>query len=203
MVDVSEESEFVDMEPDIAAEAIDNPGGPEFASWRSYRDFEERVLRKRRHIWDRAIQAFLETVLKTRPDRDEKIPKDAIFWRAQLGVEYKPVKDEDGIEVGEEPVGYSRDRMKPKADYAREGRANSAGIPVLYLASSKLTAISEVRPWVESEISVGQFRITRDLRAIDLSRGHGWSSWEGLTWKQLIGEEDPDAEAKKGGLDRY
>ena len=185
------------MEQDVMAEAIDNPQVPEFASWRSYWRFEERVRRKRRHIWDQGIQDFLETILKTRRGRDLEIPTNEIFWRAQLGVEYCPLKDEDGIEIGEEPVGYSRERMKPRAEYAKEGRANSAGIPVLYLASTERTAISEVRPWVESDVSLAQFRITRELRAIDLSQGHGRSSWEGFTRRQLFGEEEPDADAKE------
>ena len=184
------------MNQDLLAEAVDDPQIPEFASWRSYRKFEERVIRYRRHIWDRRIGAFLDTVMRTRQNGDAEIPKGAVLWRAQLGVDYVPLRDASDEEVGEEPMGFSGARMKPVAKYAREGRANSSGIPVLYLASTEQTAISEVRPWVGSEVSVAQFRVTRKLNAIDLTQGHGKSSWSGLTLKQMWGKEEVDAEDK-------
>ena len=175
---------------------VDNPEMPEFASWRSYHKFEERVKRHRRHIWNREIDAFLNTVLQTRQNRDFEIPVDTLVWRAQLGIKYNILRDECGEEIGEEWVGFSRSRMKPLAQYAKASRANSSGIPVLYVASTEQTAISEVRPWVGSELSVAQFRITRQLNAIDLTQGHGKSSWSGLTLKQLSGREEPDTETK-------
>ena len=182
---------------DLLPEQVDDPQVPEFASWRSYRKFEERVMRHRRHIWDRSINSFLETVMQTRQGRDFVIPEGAILWRAQLGVDYTPTRDASGEELVEVPMGFSEDRMKPTAQFAGEGRANSWGIPVLYLASTEPTAISEVRPWVGSEVSVAQFKVVRDLNAIDLTQGHGESSWSGLTLKQLWGEEEPDAQAKQ------
>ena len=113
------------------------------------------------------------------------------LWRAQLGVDCTPFEDESDEEVGGQPIGFSRARMKPVAEYAREGRANSSGIPVLYLASTEKTAISEVRPWVGSEVSVAQFRVTRQLNAIGLTQGHGKSSLGVLTWSQFFGDEEP------------
>ena len=184
------------MNPDNLTEAVDDPQTPEFASWKSYRKFEERVIRYRRHIWDRAIGAFLDTVMRTSQNRAAEIPKGIILWRAQLGVDYVPFRDASGEEAGEEPMGLSGTRMQPIAEYTREGRANSSGIPVLYLASTERTAISEVRPWVGSEVSVAQFRVTRPLNAIDLTPGHGKPSWSGLTLNQLWGKEEVNAEDK-------
>ena len=174
------------MNPDLLT--VDDSEIPEFASWRSYRKFEERVIRYRRHIWDREIGAFLDTVTRTRQNRDAEIPKGTILWRAQLGVDYVPLRDASGEEVGEETMGFADARMKPVAEYTREGRANSSGIPVLYLASTEQTAISEVRPWVGSEVSVAQVRVARQLNAINLTQGHGMSSWSGLTLNQLMGQ---------------
>ena len=134
--------------------------------------------------------------MRTRRNRDAEIREGTILWRAQLGVEYIPIRDASGEEVGEEPMGFSGTRMKPVAKYATEGRANSSGIPVLYLASTEQTAVSEVRPWVGSEVSVAQFRVTRKLNAINLTQGHGKSSWSGLTLKQMWGKEEVDAEDK-------
>ena len=184
------------MNTDLLAETVDDPQIPEFGSWRSYRKFEERVRRNRRHIWNREIEAFLDTVMRTRHNRDAEIAKGTVLWRAQLGVNYVPLRDSSGEEVGEEPIGFSSDRMKPVAEHAREGRANSSGIPILYLASTEQTAISEVRPWVGSEVSVAQFRIARQLNAIDLTQGHGESSWSRLTLNQLWGKKEVSAEEK-------
>ena len=151
------------MKRNLSPEAMDDPQILEFASWRSYRKFEQRVKRYRRHICDREIEAFLKTVVQGRQGRDAEILKDTILWRAQLGVDYVPLKDEDGQEFGEDPMEFSGTMMKPVAEYTREGRANSSGIPVLYLASTEQTAISEVRPWVGTEVSVAQFRVTASL----------------------------------------
>ena len=124
------------------------------------------------------------------------IPQKTILWRAQPGIDYIPLTNEGEI-VGEEPVGLPSTRMKPVPEHTREGRANSAGIPVLYLASTERTAVSEVRPWVGSELSVAQFKVTRELRAVNLTPRHGMSSWEGLTFAQLGGREETDAEGKE------
>jgi RES domain-containing protein len=59
--------------------------------------------------------------------------------------------------------------MIPPKRGASEGRANSKGIPVLYLATDRETAMSEIRPWIGSNISVGTFRTRKDLRVIDCS----------------------------------
>ena len=154
------------------------------------------MIRERRHIWSPKIQNFLDTVLATLRDRDMEIPEGSVLWRAQLGIDFVPLT-EDGSQYGEEPIGLPPERMKPTADYSREGRANAPGIPVLYLASTKQTAISEVRPWVGSDVSVAQFKIVRNLRAIDLTQGHGLSSWEGMSSRQLTGADSPDAEARE------
>ena len=134
--------------------------------------------------------------MRTLQNRELEIPKGTILWRAQLGIDYLPITDASGEEVDEEPIGFPGTRMKPVAEHARESRANSSGIPVLYLASTEQTAISETRPWVQSEVSVAQFRITRKLKAINLTQGDDKSPWSSLTLEQIWGKEEVDAEDK-------
>lgn len=62
--------------------------------------------------------------------------------------------------------------MKPLPYSAQEGRVNPKGIPCLYLATDKETAMAEVRPWIGTTISAGPFRMARDLTVIDFSVGH-------------------------------
>jgi hypothetical protein len=180
----------------MAAE-LDDPQKPEFASWRSFWNFSERVRHQRRYVWDAHIKAFTSTVLATVKDRDITLQKGIVLYRAQAGVEWISQKDDDGNELGEEPVGHGRTRMKPRASRAVEGRANPAGVPVLYLGTTEETAISEIRPWIGAEVSLAQFQLARNLRAIDLSRGHGKWSFVEIGFGELLGGNTPNATAKE------
>jgi hypothetical protein len=62
--------------------------------------------------------------------------------------------------------------MMPLSHAAHEGRVNPKGIPCLYVANNKKTAMAEVRPWVGSQVSVSQLRIMREIKLIDFSKGH-------------------------------
>ena len=170
---------------------LDDPQASEFASWRSYINFAKKVRRERRFVWDSEVNAFLETVRATIQDRDSNIPKGIILYRAQRGIQYR--EDEKGVDIS----AFEATRMKPLNDRAREGRANPPGIPMLYLASDERTAISEVRPWIGSEVSVAQIRIVRELNAINLSFGHGLSVAKYLDFDELIGKKQPSRETKE------
>ena len=65
------------------------------------------------------------------------------------------------------PVPFAIERMKPLIERAHEGRANPKGIPCLYVASHKKTAISEVRPWIGAFVSVAIMETVRPLRVVD------------------------------------
>ncbi len=60
--------------------------------------------------------------------------------------------------------------MRPLKDSATEGRANPKGIPCLYVASERETAMSEIRPWIGSTVSVAKFSNKNELRLIDFSK---------------------------------
>lgn len=63
---------------------------------------------------------------------------------------------------------YRKNEMgAPPAEVATHGRANPAGIPVLYLASNPDTAVAEIRPHVGESVSVATFE-THNLRVVDL-----------------------------------
>ena len=176
---------------------FDDPEKPEFASWSSFQAFAQRVRHARRYVWQDDVQAFLDTVFATLKDRDVQIKEGRILYRAQLGIKYDTVLDKNKNEISEEPHGFGRERMKPLANRAKDGRVNPAGIPVLYLSSHEKTAISEVKPWIGSEISVAQFKVLRNLRAVNLTFGHGQSPILYLGYEHLLGEGTPDAEKKQ------
>jgi len=143
----------------------------EFNSWHSFRTFEQTVKRKNRYFHDSEVENFLQTVLATSINRKTDLPKNRYLWRAQLGHAWKKhYQDEEYF--GEIPAPYLPERMKPLGHEAAEGRANPKGIPCLYLATTKETAMAEVRPWLDSLISVGQFRTCNDNVLIDCSVHH-------------------------------
>jgi len=134
-----------------------------FESWQSYSKFERAVKHHSRYIHSPDIKAFLEIVLKTAENRIEILPKNIFFWRAQLGHDLI----EQDEEVGKVPAPYPPERMQPRPDQSMEGRANPKGIPYLYLASERDTALAEVRPWIGSYVSICQFKTLKELRVVN------------------------------------
>jgi hypothetical protein len=138
----------------------------EFKSWRSFWEFEEATKNRTRYVYSPEVQAFLDTVLQTTEKRIEVLAQEHFLWRAQLGCGLEP-HYEEGEHVYDTDAPLSPDRMKPLSGRASEGRANPKGIPYLYLATNRDTALAEVRPWMGSSISVGQFKTLRELRLVN------------------------------------
>ena len=76
------------------------------------------------------------------------------WYRARIEEMGKPYKT---VEMGAPP--------KEKVSH---GRANPAGIPYLYLGSSKDTAVAEVRPHPGEKVSVAKFTVGDGLKIVDL-----------------------------------
>lgn len=74
-------------------------------------------------------------------------------------------------------------RMMPLRGRASDRRVNPRGIPCLCMATSKDTAISEVRPAIGAYVTVAVMKCLRELRLIDCSV---------LTKKQFIYLKEPD-----------
>ncbi len=142
-----------------------HPG--EFASWRSYWRFAQSVSRDYRYIRSPEDEAFLTAVLETSQSRRVEVPEGRLFWRAQQGHDWRPMDSDTDDTI---PCAYKRERMKPQTDRATDGRANPRGIPSLYLATTREAAMSEVRPWIGSLVSAGQFRTNRPLTMVDCAR---------------------------------
>ena len=92
------------------------------------------------------------------------------MWPSWRDVRFPFYQDDEYID--DLPAAYSPERMKPLQDRAAEGRANSKGIPVLYLSTHRKTAMSEVRPWLGSLVSCAHFKTTRALKIVDFSVYH-------------------------------
>ena len=159
----------------------------EFKTWRSYSDFSRVVKNNNRYFHDENIEQFLKTILSTSENRKFDLPNKRYLWRAQLGHGWMPVYQEDEY-VTDIPAPFPPNRMKPLVREAAEGRANPKGIPYLYLATTKETAMAEVRPWLGSKISVGQFETKKDMVLINCAVHQKGTPWY---------FDEPDAEEKE------
>ena len=135
----------------------------DFKSWRSYWYFEAAVKRQARYIRDAETHAFLDAVADTATTRVQTIPAQISLWRAQRGNGWRQGNEY----IPDQEMPYPPERMKPCPDRASEGRANPKGIPYLYLATCRQTALAEMRAGKGSLISVGLFKTCRDLRIVN------------------------------------
>jgi len=142
-----------------------------FSDVHDYYTFANLVKKCRAPLYPKA-RNFLGSVRETMSERELTVSRGAAFYRAQIGFDV-----EDDEEHGPSLSGYSEDRMVPKLEYVRAGRANADNQVVLYLATSVETAISELRPWLEQEISVAVFATRRELKIANLTPGYGTNSY--------------------------
>lgn len=140
----------------------------DFSSPRDFLNFRSEVSHRSRYLHSANGERFLDAVADTCKSRLQKIGEGAEFWRAQIGHDW--TSDADGRRIsGPHP----ENRMRPWQDRAYEGRVNAKGIPCLYLATTRDVAMSEVRPWIGSILSVARFTLGRDVTVVDCSQYHG------------------------------
>lgn len=145
-------------------------GAARFRDEYSYDRFWREVTRSRRHVLSPEAQEFLRVVTATCKERLFTVGTEQTFWRAQLGCRTEE-REQNGVPYDEE-LPYCPQRMSPRAERAKEGRANAKGISCLYVATTKETAMSEVRPWVGALVSVAELQVVRTITIVDCSKLH-------------------------------
>ena len=138
---------------------------------RDFLNFRSEVSYRTRYLHSANGEKFLRAVADTCKARLRNFSEGAEFWRAQVGHDW--TSDADGRRIsGPHP----ETRMRPWQDRAYEGRVNAKGIPCLYLATTREVAMSEVRPWIGSILSVARFSLGRDVTVVDCSKYHGFDA---------------------------
>jgi RES domain-containing protein len=125
--------------------------------------------------------------------REQFFPAGSKLWRAQLGSDWDDVETEGRIVIAQIPGPLAPERMKPRRNEAIEGRVNPRGIPCLYLATRRDTAIAEVRPWLDAHVSVALFETIRELTIVNV-----WSDTPMRQVRSYVGE--PDAEMRNAAV---
>ena len=136
-----------------------------------YQRFAKQVSSESRYFWSEEVQTFLTDIKETMKNRVATVTENKPLWRARIGCEWLPVYAQ-GIHIDDEPEPFDATNLMPLLDKATEGRANPKGIPVLYVAGDRKTAVSEVRPWVGAQVSVAQLQPTKELKIIDCAKYH-------------------------------
>lgn len=155
-----------------------------FTDYRAYWNFSNRVRNSNRYALDDFSLEFVRVFRESVHEREETIRGGSKLVRAVR--DYQEIYGEYGEVTN--ITGASEERILPKRQFAYDGRANPSGVVTLYLASSKKTAVSEVRPWVGEAISIAWLSIVRDLRIVNLSIGHGKNIFFELTMSELTGD---------------
>ena len=112
--------------------------------------------KNRFHLPDH-LEAIVDNFIAYRKRNNiSRINKESTYFRARThGITQSAVYPQE--EMG-----------APPSKVAGPGRLNSEGMPVLYVATTIDTAISEVRPWKGAEVSVAEMITTKTLTLISL-----------------------------------
>lgn len=173
-------------------------GNYEFVSPDEWGEFCAYLLKQNRYILSKKWKDFIETVLFTAKKRERLLKSGSVLFRARIGRnEREYVNDEGHWEFDVSPL-FPQEIDAPLSGKAIEGRINPKGISYLYLANTIETAISEVRPWLKQEVTVGRFSLGKDILVVDASQDkhsqHIFSErkieeplekWEPFIWRDI------------------
>lgn len=159
-----------------------------FYSAHSFLGFNYEVENNGRYILNKSQLDFLNALKLSWNKRKIIIPKNTEVFRAQISHIENWIRDNDGMIINNEILPSEDKRLIPKKEYAYEGRLNPKGIIVFYSSVSKETAMSELRPWINSLITVGTFRTKYEIMAIDLTvdQYYGIPEDESDEWKEKV-----------------
>ncbi len=156
----------------------------QFADLIEWKNFYRQVRFTNRFSLDENGERFVAAVLRyAKQYKMTTLQSNASLFRARIN-------DADD-HYNARPI----DEMgAPPGPIAGHGRINPRGIPYLYLASDKDTAVSEVRPWAGCWLTVAEFRLNSDRCVINFRQDHAESvvgdtspnSRVEFTWRELI-----------------
>ena len=119
---------------------------------KSWNEFAEAIKYQNR-FYNRifnpdALASFLSYSVKS-------YPADTVMYRAR---------------VSKDKRGFARDEMgAPPREKRTAGRVNPEGVGVLYLSSKNTTALYEIRSNLYDYVTIGAFKLLRDIRVVNLA----------------------------------
>lgn len=129
-----------------------------------FEKFKEDIKYKNRFFIDDEIKDIFDDIIE---QNKNLIEPEQILYRARIHKK----KDKEKPFVTEEEIGM------PPSEYCGNGRVNPKGIQAFYSAGAKNTVISEVRPSIGDEITIGKFKTNEHLEVLEIDEDgacHGW-----------------------------
>lgn len=139
--------------------ATNNPGYS-IADFVNYTD----EIRNRVAVWDR-LKTSVKENSRFFTNMDEFAQNNYLTTGTSLSVGQKLYRSRV-TPIGQKKIKCNKMGCPPK-ELATAGRANPIGIPYLYLSDTAKTTYFEVRAVYLDNLSVGTFRIERDLKLVD------------------------------------
>ncbi|MGE5415299.1 MAG: RES family NAD+ phosphorylase [Acidobacteriota bacterium] len=121
---------------------------------------ENTLLFRARRYTDSTV--FIPYIDDNHNDADNEV-KDRYFSAMQKAI----VKDKE--ESGFWGYDDNNSLVPPNADMVKDGRTNPAYIKYLYTATDPYTALVEVRPYLESKVSIAELEVVDSLNIVDFS----------------------------------
>jgi hypothetical protein len=128
--------------------------------------FRDYVINPRHSRLNKESMDFLKTIEQCCNHHTFTIGNNLTFFRALINDEPKPPIHEEILSKNKR---YTRERMTPSSEYCLDSRANRKGDVCLYAASTKETAIAEVRPWINNEINIAEVTPKGPLTIVDFT----------------------------------
>ena len=129
-----------------------------------WENFCKYLIQKNRYILSPRWGKYVTYILEGAQKREKLYPKKTKLWRARIGSEVK----ENKYDFQFEPLK-NKEICAPPPNKAREGRANPRGISYLYLSCDEDTAISEIRPYLNKQVTIATFKLVEDVLLVDAS----------------------------------
>lgn len=100
---------------------------------------------------------FVQNFINPLTERTITINHQKIYYRARIN-NTNPFR-----------VFQDRDLKTPPSRKVNYGRLNRKGIPFLYIAQEKETAILEVRPYISAKVAIAEYRPIQPLEIVELT----------------------------------
>ena len=142
--------------------------------------FKKEILYKNRYFIDHDILQYVKTFAER---NKAEITNGTILYRARLYIPKKGNPNQQLIDAIQKQSGFwgygKEDSFVPlDNDLISDGRVNPAFISYLYTAENAYTALAEVRPYLESKVSVAEILTKETLNIADFCNIEGYDGLE-------------------------
>jgi hypothetical protein len=143
------------------------------SSWHfaeAWHDFSARIKHKRRFFDELALELLADILGAPGSPKAAELPVLEIGPGTRVVSVFRARRADSRQEAYAIHENSPKELGPPPPEKATAGRMNSAGIAVFYGGLSEDTAIAEVRPFVGSLVVVGEFKLQKSLKVLDLTR---------------------------------